>query len=445
VPSVLAELAAPGEPCVGTLLENDLFEEGPLYLECHGTSAHGILDRTVVVGQLDPSGGLELRDASTQSVVLRGRLDGPGHVTATLLGEGETRAVRSVVDASDMLPEGRFSYDVLRSAARAVSVATLERRGDFVTGTVNGYGWLTRPPFDRMARGRLRAAELRLAVGGENWKLRVGPHLFVGRAEPGGDVLVLLHPSAALPTEPGPFALPKPLVLGEGCSIVPRAVRHRTSSCEVSLVVPQLKGTAVTPQMNKSLAEEVVGLAMGTAIPTGELPSPEKLRCEPGLGSAADPYPYVMMAGYQAASLGHGWVNLRITGYSRTGGARANVGDTCYLVDIPRGRLFSSAELLDDDQRRTLTEWVERRLRMSARNARLDAEDGEYYRNAAPVTAQTSLCLTADGLEVAFAPGEVTRYVPTRGPSVLIPRRLLSRLVGSGSPLAELAELMTPH
>ncbi|MBN1605931.1 MAG: hypothetical protein JW940_04830 [Polyangiaceae bacterium] len=267
-------------------------------------------------------------------------------------------------------------------------------------------------------------------------ELRPGPRLFVGRAEPGGEVVVLLHRRAVLPPNRGPFAPPKPLDLGEGRSIVPRAVLHKTSTCEVSLFVPVLKATAITPETNQVLVDAVVAQAMGPSVPDRSLPSPEEVRCEPGLGS--DESPYVVDGGYEAVSLGHGWVNLRIEGYARTGGASANVSGTCFLVDLARGRLYRSRELLDDDQRKTLTQWVERRLRMDARNARLDAEDSDFFENAAAVSPETSLCLSPDGLEVAFYPGEVTKHMPTRGPSVLIPKARVTRLVASGSPLAEL-------
>lgn len=112
------------------------------------------------------------------------------------------------------------------------------------------------------------------------------------------------------------------------------------------------------------------------------------------------------------------------------------MGQDCVLVDSAHGRLYKSAELLNEAQRATLTACVEQRLRMMARNARLDLDDDNYYRNAAPVSEQTSLCLTTEGLEVAFNPWEITKYVPTPGPSVFIPRKLLDRLAIEGSVFA---------
>ena len=432
-PSALAELEARGKVFVSTVVKSELFEEGPLYLERRGSRLQGILDRTIVEGTVNEGGTLELRDSVTQRVVFRGTAKSAKEVTGTVFAENEERTVQSVADLPELFPGGVLVFNILRTSSRAVSEAKLNRHLSHVSGQVNGYGWLNHAPFVRKASGTLDNQWLHLTVGSEKWTLREGPGLFVGRVEPGGDVVVLSDPHVF---EKAFEAAPRSVALGGGLSVVSHAVKHKNGACEVSLDIPVITGPQTSPELNRLLAEQMVRWAMGPLVPDEGLPvpTPEKLRCSPGANIKDGPE--FMGATYEASALGGGWLNLRLKGYARTGGARATVGHDCVLIDSARGRLYEGAELLNDAQRATVTGWVERQLRMTARNARLDLDDENYYTNAAPVSEQTALCLSTTGLEVAFNPGEVTRYTPTPGPSAFIPRELLARLAIEGSVLA---------
>ena len=433
MPAALAALEVPGDLFVSTVIESDRFEEGPLYLERRGSRLQGILDRTIVEGKLADGGGVELRDAVTHLVVFRGRAESTTKVTGTLYAESEKRVVRSAPEVPEPFPQGTFTFRVLRTSSLAESEAKLSRRASSVSGQIDGYGWLHKAPYGKAAKGTFTNDALHLTVGSESWTLRSGPGLFIGRVQPGHDVVVLRDPhkfARAVDTAP------KTRVLGSGQTVVARAVKNKSGHCEVSLIFPAIVGTQNATEVNRVLAEQMVRMAMGPLAPgEGEpVPAPEKLRCSPGDASRTDPY--LMSASYEAVDLGGGWVNLRLTGYARTGGARPTVGQDCVLVDAGHGKLYRSGELLSDAQRATLTLWVEQRLRMMARNAQLNLDDENYYANAAPVSERTSLCLTSEGLEVAFNPGDITKYMPTAGPSVFIPKKLLARLTTEGSVLA---------
>ena len=156
------------------------------------------------------------------------------------------------------------------------------------------------------------------------------------------------------------------------------------------------------------------------------------------MGSEGDPW---MMDGtYEATDLGKGWVALRLDGYARVGGARANVSHACVVVDMNRGELLWPAQELGQEQIALLTDWTGRMLRREARQADLTKpEENMFLDNGAPITKETPLCFTGIGLRVSFEPGAVTRYLPTVGPGVVIPRRLLPRLFPKGSRLADVA------
>ena len=428
-PSSCAELEVPGDIFVSTVIESDCFEEGPLYLERRGSRLQGILDRTIVVGHLANSGTIELRDAVTHLVVFRGRAEGTGKVTGTLFAENEERVVRSSAHVPEPFPEGTFTFSILRTSSHVVSEAKLSRHSTTVSGHVDGYGWLNQAPFGRAAKGTLDSDVLQLNVGPEKWTLRAGPGFFVGRVEPGRDVVVLRDPRKF---EKVGEPLPKKVDLGSGQSVVPRAVKNKTINCEVALVIPVIAGVRNATDLNRGFAEQMVNMAMGPSA-GDPVPLPEKLRCSPAEGTKSDPD--YMGATYEAADLGGGWLNVRLKGYTRTGG-RSTAAQDCVLVDSAHGKLYESAELLNEAQRATLTGWVEQRLRMMARNAQLDLDDENYFRNAAPVSDQTALCLTPEGLEVAFNPGEITKTLPALGPNVFIPSKLLARLAIEGSAFA---------
>ena len=434
-PSSHAALEVPGDAFVSTVIESDLFEEGPFYLERRGSRLQGILDRTIVEGKFSDGGGIELLDAVTHLVVFRGRAESANIVTGTLFAENEQRIVRSAANVPEPFPEGAFTFSILRTSSRTVSGAKLRRHSSSVSGQVDGYGWLERAPFGRAVSGTFENDGLNLKVGSEKWSLRAGPGIFVGLVEPGHDVVVLRDPHKV---EKVANTAPRTVDLGGGRSVVPRAVRNKSRFCEVSLMIPVITGANAAPELNRVLAEQMVGWAMGPLDPDdgSPIPAPEKFRCLPEYGSPSERY--FMGADYEAVDLGGGWVNLRLKGYARTGGPRATVGQDCVLVDSAHAKLYRSGELLNEAQRVTLTSWVERRLRMMARNAQLNLDDDNYYANAAPISEKTSLCLTREGLEVAFNPGEITKYLPTAGPSVFIPRKLLARLVTEGSVLATL-------
>jgi len=92
---------------------------------------------------------------------------------------------------------------------------------------------------------------LHLKVGPEKWTLRAGPGFFVGRVEPGRDVVVLRDPRRF---EKAGEPLPKKVDLGSGQSVVPRAVKNKTSNCEVALVIPVIAGVKNATDLNRGFA-----------------------------------------------------------------------------------------------------------------------------------------------------------------------------------------------